>query len=34
MKAMNSPPDYVISVAKKVDVTLGEWTGKVDFIVV
>lgn len=34
MKAVNSPPDFVIGVAEKVDVTLGEWKGKVDFIVV
>jgi len=34
MKAVNCPPDSVINVAERVDVTLGEWAGKVDFIVV
>eukprot|EP00253_Pinus_taeda_P036149 PITA_36149 len=34
IKTVNSPPDSVIGVAEKVDVTLGEWTGKVDFTVV
>ena len=34
MKAVNSPSDYVIDVAKRVDVTLGEWTGKVNFTMV
>ena len=33
-KTRNSPPDSVIGVAEKVDVTLGEWIGKVDFTVV
>ena len=33
-KAVNSPLDSVIGVAEKVDVTLGEWTRKVDFIMV
>lgn len=34
MKTMNSPPNSIIGIAKKVDVTLGEWTVKVDFTVV
>lgn len=34
MKAMNSPSDSVIGVAEKVDVKLGEWTGRVDFTIV
>jgi len=34
MKIVNSPPDCVFGVAKKVDTTLGEWTGKVDFTIV
>ena len=34
MKAVNSPPDSVIGVAEKVDVTIGEWTGRVDFTIV
>ena len=33
MKTVNSPSDYVIVVAEKVDVTLGEWTWKVDFTI-
>ena len=31
MKTMNSPPDYVIGIAERVETTLGEWTKKVDF---
>ena len=34
MKTINSPPDNVLGVAEKVDTTLGEWTGKVDFTIV
>ena len=34
MKTLNSPPDYVLGVAEKVDTTLGEWRGKVDFTIV
>jgi len=34
MKTVNSPPDCVLGVAEKVDTTLGEWTGKGDFIIV
>lgn len=34
MKTMNSPPDSVLGIAEKVDTTLGEWTGKVDFTIV
>ena len=34
MEVVNSPPDSMISVIEKVDVTLGEWTRKVDFTVV
>ena len=33
-KAMISPPNSVIGVAKNVNVSISEWTGKVDFIVV
>lgn len=31
---MNSPSHLVISVATKVDVSIGEWTWKVDFMIV
>ena len=34
MKTVNSPPMGILSIAKKVDTTLGEWTRKVDFIIV
>lgn len=34
MKMVNSPPDLVLGVVEKVDITLGEWTGKVDFTIV
>ena len=34
MKTANFPPDSVIGVAERVDTTLGEWTGKVDFTIV
>ena len=34
MKIVNSPPDCVLGVAKKVDTTLGEWIGNVDFTIV
>eukprot|EP00253_Pinus_taeda_P021800 PITA_21800 len=34
IKTMNSPLDEVLGVAEKVDTTLGEWTGKVDFTIV
>jgi len=31
---VNSPLDSVIGVAKKVNVSIGEWIGKVDFTIV
>ena len=34
MKTVNSPPNSVIGVNEKVNVTLGEWIGKVNFTVV
>ena len=34
IKTVNSPPDYVIGVAKKVETTLVEWTRKVEFTIV
>lgn len=34
MKTMNSPPECILGVAKRVDTTLGEWIGKVDFTIV
>jgi len=34
IKIVNSPPNSVIGVAKKVDTTIGQWIMKVDFIVV
>lgn len=34
MKIMNSPSDCVLVVAEKVETTLGEWIGKVDFSIV
>ena len=34
MKIVNSPPIEILGIAKKVDTTLGEWMGKVDFTIV
>ena len=34
MKTVNSPPMGILGIAEKVDTTLGEWTGKVDFTIV
>lgn len=34
MKTVNSPPDNVLCVAEKVETTLGEWIGKVEFTIV
>ena len=34
MKIVNSPRDIVLGVDEKVDTTLGELTGKVDFTIV
>jgi len=34
MKIVNSPLDNVLGIAEKVDMTLGEWTGKIDFTIV
>jgi len=34
MKKVNSPPIEVLGIAERVDTTLGEWTGKVDFTIV
>jgi len=34
MKTVNSPPIEVLGIAERVDTTLGEWTGKVDFTIV
>jgi len=34
MKIVNSPPMAILGIAEKVDTTLGEWTGKVDFTIV
>lgn len=34
LKAVNSPPDSVIGIAEKVDVSVGEWIGKFDFMIV
>ena len=34
MKTINSPPMDILGIAEKVDTTLGEWTGKVDFTIV
>ena len=34
LKAMNSPLDSVIGIAEKVDVSIGEWAGKVNFTIV
>lgn len=31
---MNSPPIEILGIAERVDTTLGEWTGKVDFTIV
>ena len=34
MKTINSPPIEILGIAERVDTTLGEWTGKVDFTIV
>ena len=34
MKTVNSPPIEILGIAERVDTTLGEWTGKVDFTIV
>lgn len=34
MKTVNSPPMAILGMAEKVDTTLGEWTGKVDFTII
>ena len=34
LKAMNSQPDQVIGVAKNLEVRIGEWRGKFDFMIV
>eukprot|EP00253_Pinus_taeda_P022531 PITA_22531 len=34
MKTVNSPPTAILGIAEKVDTTLGEWSGKVDFTIV
>jgi len=34
MKTVNSPPIGVLGIAERVDTTLGEWTGNVDFTIV
>ena len=34
MKTINSPPVDILGVAEKMDTTLSEWTGKVDFTIV
>jgi len=34
LKQVNSPLDSVISVAKKINVCIGEWVVKVDFTIV
>ena len=34
MKTMNSPPIEILGIAERVDTTLGEWIGKVDFSIV
>ena len=34
IKTVNSPPIEILRIAEKVDTTLGEWTGKVDFTIV
>jgi len=34
MKTLNSPPIEVLGIVERVDTTLGEWTGKVDFTIV
>lgn len=34
MKTINSPPMDILGISEKVDTTLGEWTGKVDFTIV
>ena len=34
MKTVNSPPIEILGIAERVETTLGEWTGKVDFTIV
>ena len=34
MKTVNSPPIEILGIAERVDTTLGEWTGNVDFTIV